>query len=32
MDNLSGIPKENMENAETLDGQSSLAPKDLVLR
>ncbi|XP_070025592.1 uncharacterized protein [Nicotiana sylvestris] len=32
MDDLSGIRKENTENAETSDGRSTPAPNDLVLR
>ena len=32
MDDLSGIRKENIENAETSDGHSTPAPNDLVLR
>ncbi|XP_070030216.1 uncharacterized protein [Nicotiana sylvestris] len=32
MDDLSGIRKENAENAETLDDRSTLAPNDLVLQ
>jgi len=32
MDDLSGIRKENIENAETSDGRSTADPNDLVLR